>query len=79
MVGYMLDNEDRILVTMRGTTAKWHNVVRQPKVSIAVADGRSHVVVYGPAELIETDPLRGELAADLFAAIMGGDRRIHRR
>jgi PPOX class probable F420-dependent enzyme len=74
MVGYALDDEGRILVLTRPFTAKWRNVLRQPRVSVTVPDGRRHVVVYGTAEAIDTDPERAELSADVLAAVRGVER-----
>lgn len=69
MVGYLVDDAGRLLVSAKTYTAKWRNAVRQPRVSLTVPDGRAHLVVYGSAEAIDTDPLRAELTADLFAAL----------
>jgi PPOX class probable F420-dependent enzyme len=75
MVGYVVDDEGRLVVSAKAFTAKWKNAARQPKVSITVPDGRAHLVVYGTAETIDADPLRAELTADVFAALGGtGDR-----
>lgn len=75
MVGYVVDDEGRLVVSAKAYTAKWKNAVRQPRVSITVPDGRAHLVVYGTAETIDADPLRAELTADVFAALGGtGDR-----
>ena len=74
MVGYVLDDAGRILVLTQAVTAKWRNALRQPRVSLTVADGREHVVVYGVAEGIEADPERAELSADVLAAVRGTDR-----
>lgn len=48
--------------------------MRQPRVSLTVPDGRTHVVVYGMAEAIDTDPERAELSADVLAAVRGVER-----
>jgi hypothetical protein len=56
------------------STAKWRNALRQPKVSLAVADDRVHVVVYGLAEAITSDPERAELSADVLEAVRGQQR-----
>jgi hypothetical protein len=64
MVGYAVDDEQRLLVSAKSYTAKWKNAVRLPKVSMTVPDGRVHLVVYGEAETIDHDPLRAELRAD---------------
>src|SRR4051794_33638625 len=54
--------------------AKWQNITRQPKVCVAVPDGRVHLVVYGTAEVIDADPQRAELSADVLAVVRGPDR-----
>ena len=74
MVGYVLDDQGRLVVSAKQYTAKWKNACRNPKVSIAVPDGRTHLVLYGTAETIDTDPLRAELTADVFARLAGTDR-----
>lgn len=74
MVGYAVDDRDRIVVSVKSYTANWVNARRQPRVSLAVADGRMHLVVYGDAEAIDTDPERAELTADVFARISNGAR-----
>ena len=74
MVGYVVDDEGRLVISTKASTAKWHNVRRRPSVSLTVADGRVHLVIDGTVELIEDDPLRAELTADAFVAMFGGDR-----
>ena len=74
MVGYALDDHGRILVLTRASTAKWRNVLRQPRVCLAVPDGRVHVVVYGVAQTVADDPERAELSADVLAAVRGSER-----
>ena len=74
MVGYTLDDQGRILVSTPTTTAKWKNAARRPTVSLTVPDGRVHLVVYGTAEGITTDPERAELSADILAVVRGPDR-----
>ena len=44
--------------------------------SLTVPDGRRHVVVYGTAEAIDTDPERAELSADVLAAVRGTERPV---
>jgi PPOX class probable F420-dependent enzyme len=75
MVGYVVDDEGRLVVSAKAYTAKWKNAVRQPRVSVTVPDGRAHLVIYGTAETIDADPLRAELTADVFAALGGGGDR----
>jgi PPOX class probable F420-dependent enzyme len=74
MVGYTLDEQGRLLISTRRPSAKWHNITRTPTVSLTVADGRVNLVVYGRAELIDTDPERAELSADILAVVRGPDR-----
>lgn len=74
MIGYVVDDEGRIVVSIKSYTAKWKNAVRQPRVSLTVVDGRANVVVYGEAETIDADPLRAELTADVFARLSNGPR-----
>lgn len=74
MVGYVVDGDGRLIISAKSYTAKWKNAVRNPKVSVTVADGRSHLVIYGTAETIDTDPLRAELTADVFSRLTGTDR-----
>ena len=71
MIGYAVDNEGRLLVSIKAHTAKWKNAVRNNRVSLTVADGREHLVVYGTAETIADDPLRAELTAQVFAGLSG--------
>ena len=71
MVGYTVDDEGRLIVSVKSHTAKWKNARRVPRVSLTVPDGRVHLVVYGNAETIDADPIRAELTADVFAALSG--------
>ena len=74
MVGYALDGEGRILISTQTFTAKWANALREPMVSLAVPDGRVHVVIYGTAEGIDGDPERAELSAVVLPVVMGSSR-----
>ncbi len=71
MIGYAVDESGRLLLTVKSYTAKWHNALRQPRVSVTVPDGREHLVIYGQAEPIQTDPLRAELTAMVFGVMTG--------
>jgi PPOX class probable F420-dependent enzyme len=71
MIGYLVDDEGRLLISAKAYTAKWKNAVRRPKVSVTVPDGRVHLVVYGDVEAIDADPLRAELTAQVFGALSG--------
>ena len=74
LVGYAIDQTGRIVISTKAYTAKWHNAVRQPHVSLTVVEGRTHLVVYGPAHPVIDDPQRAELTADVFARLTGGSR-----
>ncbi|HEY4235730.1 MAG TPA: TIGR03618 family F420-dependent PPOX class oxidoreductase [Gaiellaceae bacterium] len=74
MVGYTLDEQERVLISTQTFTAKWRNALRQPRVSFTVADDRVYVVIYGVAEGIDADPERAELSADVIAVVRGPDR-----
>ena len=74
MVGYVLDAEDRLVISIKSYTAKWKNALRQPRVAVMVVDGRTNATIYGTAECIDTDPLRAELTADVFERLMGEER-----
>lgn len=74
MVGYALDDDDRLVISAKSHTAKWANLSRLPRASLCVPDGRVHLVVSGPVELIDTDPDRAELTADVFATLSGAER-----
>ena len=65
MVGYVYDGDD-ILVVFRRSSAKYHNIARQPRVVLSVPDGRRVLTVYGDGELVEKDPDR----VDAFQAIL---------
>ncbi|HTN79651.1 MAG TPA: pyridoxamine 5'-phosphate oxidase family protein, partial [Acidimicrobiales bacterium] len=36
MIGYVLDAEDRMVISIKSYTAKWKNALRQPRVAIMV-------------------------------------------
>ena len=55
LIGYCWDGED-VVLTFRCSSAKYHNVVRQPRVVKRVPDGRTAITVYGDAELVEQHP-----------------------
>ncbi len=71
MVGYAVDDDGRLLISVKSYTAKWKNALRQPVVSLTVPDGRTHLVVYGTAEPISSEPARSALTAKVFAALSG--------
>ena len=65
LIGYLWDGED-VVLTFRRSSAKYHNVVRQPRVVMVVPDGHAAITVYGDGELVEQDPGR----VDAYAAIL---------
>ena len=71
MIGYGVDDDGRMVISVKAYTAKWLNAVREPRVCVTVPDGRKHLVVYGVAEAISEDPLRAELTSHAFAALSG--------
>jgi PPOX class probable F420-dependent enzyme len=73
MIGYLADTEGRVVISAKAYTAKWKNAIREPKVCLTVPDGREHLVVYGNAEAIESDPERAELTAAVFGHMTGND------
>ncbi len=74
MVGYAVDDEGRLVLSVKSYTAKWKNALRQPKVSLTVVDGRQHLVIYGEVETIDADPLRAELSELAFRVILGNEQ-----
>ena len=46
-------NDGHVVVATGGDTAKYKNIRRNPKVSLAVYDGPTCVVVYGEARLLQ--------------------------
>jgi len=74
MIGYTLDSEGRLLISTRTPTARWKNIERNPRVSVAVPDGREQLLLYGTAELITDDPERAEFTADILAVVRGPER-----
>jgi PPOX class probable F420-dependent enzyme len=71
MIGYVVDDDGRLVISTKSYAAKWKNVAREPRVSVVVPDGRQHLVVYGTAEAIDADPPRAELTAAVFARMTG--------
>lgn len=67
---YDWDGES-IIISVKSFTAKWHNALRQPRVSLLVHDGRKQLVIYGRAEGIYRDPERIELTARVLKKLSG--------
>ena len=67
---YDWDGESMI-ISVKSFTAKWHNALRQPRVSLLVHDGRKQLVIYGRAQAISRDPERIELTARVLRKLSG--------
>ena len=52
MITYLYDGE-HVLISVTKDRAKYHNIRRQPRVSLLVPDGREQVIVSGTAELLD--------------------------
>jgi PPOX class probable F420-dependent enzyme len=71
-VMYDYDGTD-IAISIKRYTAKWKNVLRQPRVGLVINDGRKQLIVYGTARAIEADPERMDLTRRLFRRVSGQD------
>lgn len=82
MITYLFDGEHIVISTVK-TSAKHHNVRRQPRVSLLVPDGKQQVIVYGTVEVLggrdrdryimairehQGDPLPADYDLDRFSA-----------
>jgi PPOX class probable F420-dependent enzyme len=67
LIGYCVDGDD-VVLTFRRSSAKYHNVARQPRVVLLVPDGRTAITVYGDGELVEQDPDRADAYAKILAS-----------
>ena len=82
MITYLFDGEHIVISTVK-TSAKHHNIRRQPQVSLLVPDGKQQAIVYGAAEVLEGrerdryimairehqgDPLPADYDLDRFSA-----------
>jgi PPOX class probable F420-dependent enzyme len=67
LVIYDYDGTD-VVISVTSDRAKWKNAIRQPNVSMLVADGRRQLILYGTAEGITDTAARNE-----------GTRRIRAR
>jgi PPOX class probable F420-dependent enzyme len=73
-VMYDFDGTD-IAISIKRYTAKWKNVLQQPKIGLVVNDGRKQLIVYGTARAVELDPERMELTRRLFRRVTGSEPR----
>ena len=58
MVGYAVLDDGRIAMSVKSYTAKWRNLGRLPRASLAVADGREHLVLSGHERVRRRPPSR---------------------
>jgi PPOX class probable F420-dependent enzyme len=72
-VAYLVDDEDRIVISVKAFTAKWKNALRQPRVALAINDDHAQLIVYGNAETIADDPERAALTGLMFAKLSGNE------
>ena len=54
---YSYDGE-YVYFSVTTSRAKWVNALRQPRVAVAINEGRKQLVLYGSAEGVTDDPLR---------------------
>ena len=52
MITYLFDDSHIVISTLK-TSAKIHNIRRQPRVSLLVPDGKQQVIAYGTAEVLD--------------------------
>lgn len=71
MIAYEYDGTD-IAISIKSYTAKWKNILRQPKVAMLVHDGRKQLIIYGTAKAVDEDPERRELIKRVMARHRGG-------
>jgi PPOX class probable F420-dependent enzyme len=69
-VMYDYDGID-VAISIKSYTAKWKNVLRQPKVGLVINDGRKQLIVYGTAKAVADDPERMELTQRVFRRVSG--------
>jgi len=69
-VMYDYDDTD-LVISIKSYTAKWKNVLRQPKVGLVINDGHKQLIVYGTASAVDADPERMELTRRLFRRVSG--------
>ena len=67
LIGYLWDGTE-LVTTFRATSAKYHNVGRQPLVAFVVQDGRRALTLYGEGRLVEHDPERAESFGKILEA-----------
>ncbi len=66
LVNYLFDGE-ACWVSVTSDRAKWVNALRQPRVSLLVADGGRQAIVYGTAEGITDRTVRNAMTRRLRA------------
>jgi PPOX class probable F420-dependent enzyme len=72
LLAYHFDGDD-IVISCRRKMAKVVNIRRDPRVVVAVVDGRSYVSVAGTAEIVLDEPRLHELTLRLQASLRPED------
>lgn len=65
---YDYDGTD-LVISIKSYTAKWKNILRQPRIALLVHEGRKQLILYGKARAIESDPERIEKTVRVFRRI----------
>lgn len=62
---YEYDGND-VAMSVKSYTAKWKNILRQPRVALLVHEGRKQLILYGNARPIDSDPERIQKTLRVF-------------
>lgn len=62
---YEYDGND-VVLSVKSYTAKWKNILRQPRVALLVHEGRKQLILYGNARPIDSDPERIQKTLRVF-------------
>ena len=62
---YEYDGND-VVMSVKSYTAKWKNILRQPRVALLVHEGRNQLILYGNARPIDSDPERIQKTLRVF-------------
>ena len=62
---YEYDGND-VVMSVKSYTAKWKNILRQPRVALLVHEGRKQLILYGNARPIDNDPERIQKTLRVF-------------
>lgn len=62
---YEYDGND-VVMSVKSYTAKWKNILRQPRVALLVHEGHKQLILYGNARPIDSDPERIQKTLRVF-------------